>query len=60
MDDEKCSQNDKPSEMELECAERVQAEAKRICTKLIDNPKFSNCLKVFKKRKLKYISLIRF
>lgn len=47
VDPERCIMDDKrTSNMELECAPETQREAERICNQLINNEKFSNCLKV--------------
>lgn len=46
VDPEKCVMDDKSSNMELECIPETLREAERVCKQLINNQKFSNCLKV--------------
>lgn len=50
LDPKKCVMNDNPNnkaKMELECSNDLRAKAEQVCTKLIDNAKFGNCLKEF-------------
>lgn len=49
VDPAKCLMDDKATtgaNMELQCSDEMQTEAQNICSKLIENPKFGNCLKV--------------
>lgn len=52
-DVDKCVMDDKAnadeSAMELQCSDKMQTDAQSICTKLIENPKFGNCLKEYSK-----------
>lgn len=50
QDSKHCMMNDQPNQganMELQCTDEIRASAERVCRKLTENAKFSNCLKQF-------------